>query len=267
MGRIKAETLSSYVSAIRSCHVDKQLPTATFDSPVIKRLLAGALSLSPPTKRARLPITRDILSKIVTAGISKKYRNLDAAFTLAFAGFLRMGEITYTTKERKAPSFSAIKVTRSDIQFSSNLDHMLLRLKRSKTDSEHHGVSITIAATGDDLCPVQAMKRLFDEDRKDPLSPLFSLDGGAFSAAAVQALLVKRLTAANVLAKGYSGHSFRKGAAQHAKDHGFTDSQIQQLGRWTSNAFRLYCEASAADLFRLNAQFQRGTPLAFIKQT
>ena len=30
---------------------------------------------------------------------------------------------------------------------------------------------------------------------------------------------------------GYSGHSFRRGAAQHASDMGMLDSEIQTLGR------------------------------------
>jgi len=39
---------------------------------------------------------------------------------------------------------------------------------------------------------------------------------------------------------GYSGHSFRWGAAQHASDIGMLDSEIQTLGRWSSTAFQLY---------------------------
>lgn len=37
--------------------------------------------------------------------------------------------------------------------------------------------------------------------------------------------------------KDYTLHSFRKGAAQHAKDSGIQDDKVQALGRWTRQAF------------------------------
>lgn len=39
--------------------------------------------------------------------------------------------------------------------------------------------------------------------------------------------------------KGYSGHSFRRGAASSAATLGLTDLEIQQLGRWRSDAYKL----------------------------
>ena len=80
---------------------------------------------------------------------------------------------------------------------------------------------------------------------------------------AVRNELKKRVTALGFNSKLYNRHSFRKGAARHARDNGFTDGQIQQLGRWSSQAFQLYCSTSQKDLFRLNRSFQQGTPMPF----
>ena len=45
--------------------------------------------------------------------------NTDAAFTLIFTGFLRIGEITYTTAELKnRTTFLAKKATQYDITFT-----------------------------------------------------------------------------------------------------------------------------------------------------
>lgn len=38
----------------------------------------------------------------------------------------------------------------------------------------------------------------------------------------------------------YKGHSFRIGAACYAADKGFSDAQIRALGRWKSDAFKVY---------------------------
>ncbi len=139
MGRLKPSTLRGYVAGIRSHHVDLGEPVTVFEDPLIRRLLDGAASLNPSLTRTRLPITRDILAKIITNKPTTSDINLDAAFTLAFAGFLRLGEVTYSKQEAQSKSFAATHATRSDISFSNNDDHMLLRLKRSKTDTSHVG--------------------------------------------------------------------------------------------------------------------------------
>ncbi len=74
----------------------------------------------------------------------------------------------------------------------------------------------------------------------------------------VISVLKSRLTQAGFSEIGFSGHSFRKGAAQHASNQGMLDSQIQKLGRWTSNSFQLYFETSSETLFNLNLRFQTG---------
>ncbi len=66
---------------------------------------------------------------------------------------------------------------------------------------------------------------------------------------------------------GYSGHSFRRGAAQHAADSGMLYEDIQKLGRWTSPAFLLYFTSSAQTLYNLNRNFQTGRPVALPRAT
>ena len=44
--------------------------------------------------------------------------------------------------------------------------------------------------------------------------------------------------------EGYSGHSFRAGSATSAALAGFSDWEIQLLGRWSSSAYHRYIRAS-----------------------
>lgn len=188
--------------------------------------------------------------------------NIDTAFKVAWAGLLRLGEITYTGTELKKASFSQTKVTRSDISFAEEDQYAVLRLKRSKTDMEHTGVQIVLAATGEKTCPVLALRRLFTKDTQSPSSPLFRLSSGAFSRFSVVSALKKKIAGLGLVEAEYSGHSFRNGAAQHAADHAMLDEMIQRLGRWTSNAFKLYFTTSPESLYNLNLSFQKGMPLA-----
>ena len=112
------------------------------------------------------------------------------------------------------------KLTRSDVRFSSSLDHIQLTLKRSKTDRRHEGIQIVLAKTGNEAYPVDALQKLLRLDPKEPDAPLFSFHRKPFSRNHFLSTLSTKLRALGIQTDGYSGHSFRKGAAQHTHDRG-----------------------------------------------
>jgi len=87
----------------------------------------GAILLFPSTKKTKLPIIKDILDKIITLRPYKADTNVDVAFTIAFTGFLYIGEITYLN--RKAKDFSTIKALYSDVRIAPNSYLMVFYLK------------------------------------------------------------------------------------------------------------------------------------------
>ena len=91
------------------------------------------------------------------------------------------------------------------------------------------------------------------------------LSNGAFNQVSVIPILKSCLTQAGLFETGFSGHSFRNGVAQHASNQEILDSQIQKLGRWTSNSFQIYFKTSLEALFNLNLRFQTGRPLAILR--
>lgn len=239
------------------------------------RAIKGGKRLYPSTRKERLPITHSILEKIAnfaTHPTSSNYLdelNLDVAFKIAWAGFLQMEEFTYSLADLKKGNFQNTKLTRSDIVFSEDYQYATLRLKSSKTDVNHSGVEIVLAANPASIgslstCLVTALRNLFHFDPQLPQAPLFKLNlSGVFARHTVLKHLEKRLLASGILPNQYSGHSFRRGAAQHASDHGMLEENIQQLGRWTSRAFQLYFKTSAILLYALNLQFQTGRQCSY----
>ena len=102
--------------------------------------------------------------------------------TVAFKGFLYSGEFTYEVKDlRNKRSFKNTSLLRSDITFSDLDEHVTVSLKRSKTDYDHVGVDVIIAATATPTCPVRALRRLFEDDPQLLDSPLFRLSTGPLS--------------------------------------------------------------------------------------
>jgi len=121
----------------------------------------GVILLFPSTKKTKLPITKDILDKIITLRPYKADVNIDAAFTIAFIGFLYIGEIIYLN--RKAKDFSTIKALYSNIRIAPNSYLIVFYLKQSKTDKTYSGVNIQIAVIlGDRLYPIAIIIRLFN---------------------------------------------------------------------------------------------------------
>jgi hypothetical protein len=113
----------------------------------------GAILLFPSTKKTKLLITKDILDKIITLKPYKADINIDTAFTIAFIGFLYIGEIIYPN--RKVKDFSTIRALYSNIRIALNGYLMVFYLKQSKIDKTYSSINIQIAAiVGDCLYPI-----------------------------------------------------------------------------------------------------------------
>ena len=113
-------------------------------------------------------------------------------------------------------------------------------LKRSKTDQYGRGTEVFIGATDNDLCPVSAAQS-YVAHRGVSAGAFFCSAGGVPLVKSRFVQLVRSaLTRAGIPVSGYSGHSFRIGAATATAEAGIPDSVIQALGRWASPAFLRY---------------------------
>lgn len=87
----------------------------------------------PNTKRNRFPIIKNILEKIMDSEpLSVTDLNIDIAFIVAWAGFMRIGELIYTAAEAKKATFAETGLTRSDIFFAEGNQYATLRLSKVK---------------------------------------------------------------------------------------------------------------------------------------
>jgi hypothetical protein len=185
------------------------------DSLWLPRIMHGYRATFPPSIRKRLPITKPILTSVTSKVSSLDDMNGSVAFLVAWAGFLRVGEITYNILPSGDPTFTATKFTRSDIAFAVKDQYAILRLKR-----------------------IRALRLLFNNDVQPPSAPLFRFQNTPLSRTALVKTLRTRPTEAGLYDAQYAGHSIRRGAAQHASDNGMLDEQIQTLGRWLNLRFQ-----------------------------
>lgn len=259
---LSASTVKSYLSAVRYAQIALGLGDPGMGGMAqLEYVVKGMKRLSPSqSQRKRLPITPPVLGRMKQAWASlpdqRDTAMLWAAATLCFFGFLRSGEIV-------VPSDSSFCQDRhlsfEDIRVDSHAAPQFLevRIKESKTDPFRKGVTIVIGRTGGELCPVAAVLG-YMAARGPAAGPLFHFsDGRALTRARFVAAVRVALTRAGVDAKGYSGHSFRIGAATTAAQRGMQDSLIKTLGRWESSAYTIYIRTPREVLQAVSGQLVR----------
>lgn len=254
--RVKTDTISSYMKGVKSTHVDLGYDDLTvFRSPLLKRIITGARRLrGDPVTNERRPVTKDILLQVLPTfdRATEHGATMYASFCLAFAAFLRIGEFTYSARDLKDDEFDKWFLTRRSVRLFN--DRLELTLPASKTDPYRKGVTLTVASTDDNACAVKALRHLIHTWPKPLTSPLFQ-DNGQFTRDLVIDTL--RLVLKTVHLDGhYSGISFRRGAATSAKDAGLSDQEIQMLGRWKSDSYRLYITTPPSRILAVSRRHQ-----------
>lgn len=205
-------------------------------------MVRGAYRLhGTKVKERPLPITLLLLKGILAAmaayprdfGGDRAATALRAAFALAFACFILAVKFTHNSGEFD-PRFH---LSRGSVSWSPPT----LTIPASKGDPFRVGVPVAIPDSGTSCCPVRLLHDwLRLNPSAGPSEPLFSLPGGAFPATAVTNALATGLRIIGSNPKGFTGHSFRHGAATWAKSIGIPASEVQLLGRWAGSSFRTY---------------------------
>ena len=99
--------------------MDRRLSLGGFDNPQIVLIFKGGRRLFYCKKQNRLPITKEILEKITEEEpLLITEPNLDTAFKVAWAGFMRIEELIYIAAEAKKAMFAETGLTKSDILFA-----------------------------------------------------------------------------------------------------------------------------------------------------
>ena len=241
---LKHQSIAVYLAGLRHFQIAAGLdPTLRSAWPRLQYVLRGikrSSDLSP--LRVRLPITTSILLRLKEvwdrAPASDRYKAklLWAACCLGYFGFMRAGE--FTLVDTKEPA--AIRV--ADVAVDSHTSPSMVRvlLRRSKTDLAGKGVHIFLGKTDLLLCPVAAILHYL-AIRPSGEGPLFVLENGSPLTRERFVREVKAaLSVAQISHQGYSGHSFRIGAATAAAKAGVPSHIIKMLGRWSSDTYMLY---------------------------
>jgi len=232
-------TIKLYISAVSFWHKmgGQNDPTDCF---VVHKLLCG-VSRSGRSPDARMPITSQILQRLLSAlpaVTNSSYERVmyAAAFTLAFYGFLRLGEFTSRSKREPGglgPNDVGLRRSRAGVVLQ-------VLIKRCKNNQYGKPQTIMIAAIPNCvLCPVQNMQAYMAVRPRDPCGFFCHFNSAVLTRHEMQATLRRAVNFVG-LSKNITTHSFRIGAATAAAAAGCSDEDIKAFGRWRSGAYARY---------------------------
>jgi hypothetical protein len=240
--------------------------------PRLSQMLDGWRKIDPPTTK-KLPIEADIPEYLCKLGQSKTASPVAAAIgdltVIAFYYLLRVGE--YTTKGTRNSSKQTVQFKIEDVTFfrkdaTGNLRQLgrnapedLIMTAESATlklDNQKNGwrgVCIHQEANGEPIaCPVRALGRRYVTIRRHSDNPTLSLSS-YYNKGARQDVTDKHIRGALKLAAAALGypsrgfpvdridtHSLRSGGANALALAGYSDTQIQKMGRWKGATFKEY---------------------------
>ena len=262
-GRIQADSISNYLSAIRQRHIELGLAWPERSTmPVLSRVLHGLEWLQRANKqgRIRLALTADILEAIILKKQDNVSKGIDvprsvwdlknpaltqAIYNTAFVGLLRPSEavVKETSNGNTSPplrvrDFSILR------DVSNLVTGATLQLTSRKTDCLGVRCDIALGLTGNTtICAVRSVINWLEVRRRageiiSPDSFLFPLsdDGGKtfrpVSYNDLDAVLRSDLKAAGYDSSKFAGHSFRIGAATTLAHAGVPANIIEDMGGW-----------------------------------
>ena len=237
-------------------------------------MLDGWAKSDPPTQK-QLPVEADVPEYIASLAALPLATELDKAIgdlaLMAFYYLLRIGE--YTSKGHRNESKQTVQFKFEDVTFfKKNRDGALWCLPRNssasliatadgatlKLDNQKNGwkgVCVYQEANGENFaCPVRAVGRRYLHLRTHHCRPKEFISTYWDSSSTAQMVTAEHMTCSLKLAatmlqypahmgipiQRVNTHSLRSGGANALSLAGYSDTQIQKMGRWRGATFKEY---------------------------
>ena len=263
-------TIKGYLFGIRSIQLDMGMDfPAMRERYPVHQTLKGIRRKIGDCSKPKMPVTVPILKQFARTVRTKRadpaqrvrWGAIWAAVLVGFFGMLRKDNLT---KGKQTAFNNQQGLTREDVRLhdatAGRRAVLWLRIRYSKTNqTQGEPLVIPVAATGDELCPVEAVRTHMAETKSGSSDNLFLTKGegprGGQLKPLTHAVLVSGIKelakAAGMDPAAYAGHSLRRGGATMAFQMGVSSHLIKQQGNWKSDAVFLYHQLSVADRLRL----------------
>ncbi|TFY81467.1 hypothetical protein EWM64_g2542 [Hericium alpestre] len=232
---IQPRSIGQYLSGIANQleHLFPQV-RASHNSALVTRTLAGCNKRLGSAVGRKDPLSLDDLQFFLTHASSSHDDCLFLAILFCgFFGLHHLGELTWPDRVQSRDWRKVIM--RASVCIDTSTFHYVL--PTHKADHFFEGSTIVIAQRPGDLDPYRIFTAyLTSHDARFPVLPALWLK--ADGSVPARAWFLARLYAH--MPRSIGGHSLHSSKATFFASQGWPDDRIQAVGRWSSEAFRIY---------------------------
>ena len=252
--KLKATTVNGYLSGLKQLHVMKGIEPPVIRTSIVNCILKGQGNIDNIKKRTdgkprRLPMTMTMMKLLKEtirtweAPIMRKLL-MWSVCSLAFHGAFRIHELLTKVETAFDPDFSLLSedITVRTKNNNGRDKYLEVKIKCPKESRTGKVVVLEVHESKGSLCPVKAFERWESRTTTEPGLPIFQEeDGTPLTGQKLNKWLKDRLTKFIDYKKGkFTSHSFRSGLATTLGTRGFSEEDIKEAGRWSSNAYEIY---------------------------
>ena len=236
---LSPNSMSVYLSAVRSAHVMMGMQEPIIRSPQVKLALKAVKdSAGPPNQK--MPITYDILKQMIFMLRGDREEKLwSAILSLAFFAGLRGAEYAAVSMQGHVTYPKLSSISYNIIQGAKVMQYTI-----HKSKTQVHAYSVPVGCTRVRVCAYCMIYDYIKVKFAGPVSPhmpLFTFhDKSMVYKSHVNFTIKRLLRLLGYDISKYTTHSLRAGAATTAASMGFTDWEIMRVGGWRSAAYRQY---------------------------
>ena len=252
--KCSAKTVNQYLSGVRMLHLCRGFDVASLRPPIVNLILRGRehwdnVKSTLSQKPYRVPVTIKVMKYLKRAisetdWVNEKKLRLWLICCLLWNGSLRVHEVLSKLKTEFDPLTTLCCEDVEMVKFKEGeVEKLLLRIHIKSPKERRIGTGVKIEVFKNDTfcCPVRAWTKWSKKVSMEKGKPLFKEGGKNFTGQEFNKILT---TMTRKITNGSDGvirpHSFRSGVASEMGVRGFSDSEIQAQGRWTSQAFKAY---------------------------
>jgi integrase len=243
-----ASTIRNYLYGVKFWHIINGLSGEQFDGYVVKRMHKGLEKKLKHKKKQALPITPEVLLDI------KKVLDLELPWDCTKWALYLTAFFLVCRKSNLVPlsvrQFDSSKqLTRAHFQQTGEDLSVVLTWTKTIQFNERKLVVPILTIKGSQLCPVEAFRRMCQLVKVPDNGPAFArIDKVGKVVPITYNVFLKELrkdiSRTGRDPKGFSTHSFRRGAASFAYEAGVDAETVRIMGDWRSDCFREYLQIS-----------------------
>ena len=255
---LSSSHISNYLTALRALHILYGLETSAFKDEHLPLFIKSLRLQAPFNPKLVLSLDIELLQKIVSKCDNFSFTVVfKPLYLVTFFSFMRLSNLL----PHSVNSFDhTSQLAKGDVIFGHQGAVLVVTWSKTVQNRKDFATIPLPDLQGVPLCPVTALKVLFQASPRGPNSPVFMIPRQKQWVPLTDSVARKHLKdicKALGLHKSLTFHNFRRAGASWAFHHGVPLENIMKHGTWKSDSVWTYLSSSVSATNPVSVAFQR----------